>query len=165
VTDPVSTVVRRLRPDDWASLREVRLASLRDAPYAFGASIDEEELLDPDAWRQRVADQAWFVAFGSDRPCGVACGGQLREPDAKVRTLRAMWVAPEHRGDGTAARLVDQVAQWARDDGASTLTLWATHAAQRARAFYARFGFVPTGEVTEMPHGTHPEMARYALEL
>jgi GNAT superfamily N-acetyltransferase len=160
-----ATSIRRLDPDAWAPLREVRLAALRDAPYAFGATIDDEERLEESAWRQRLHDQAWFVAFAGERPIGVACGGQLREPAADVRTLRAMWVAPGHRGDGTSGELVAHVAQWARDDGASTLTLWATEAAARARSFYLRFGFVATGEVAEMPHGDHPPMARYALAL
>jgi GNAT superfamily N-acetyltransferase len=159
------TTIRRLDPDDWAALRKVRLDALGDAPNAFGATIDEEELLDEGAWRERLKNQRWFVALASGQPCGVVCGGQLREPEPAVRTLRAMWVAPEHRGDGTASRLVEQVVQWAREDGASRLTLWATDAAVRARSFYARFGFVPTGEVAEMNHGAHPEMARYVLEL
>jgi GNAT superfamily N-acetyltransferase len=159
------TTVRRLGAEDWASLREVRLSALRDAPYAFGATFDEEEQLDEPVWRQRLDDQAWFAAFARRRPIGVACGGELREPVADVRTLRAMWVAPAHRGDGTAGRLVAEVALWAREDGASTLTLWATEAAERARAFYGRVGFVATGEVAELPHGAHPQMARYALAL
>jgi GNAT superfamily N-acetyltransferase len=159
------TSVRRLGVEAWATLRGVRLDALREAPGSFGPSLDEEAALDEAAWRQRLGEQPWFAAFDGARAVGVAAGGQLREPDPDVRTLRGLWVAPPHRGDGTAGALVDAVVRWARDDGATTLSLWATESSVRARAFYARYGFVPTGDVAELDRPGHPRMERYTLAL
>ncbi len=157
--------VQRVTRDDWATLREVRLAALLDAPYAFGASHADELSLDEGAWRARADEQAWFVAASGARPVGVVSGGQLREPEPAIRSLRALWVVPGHCGDGTATRLVDEVVRWAREDGASVVSLWATESAERARAFYARYGFVPTGDERLLELSGHVPMARYELAL
>ena len=56
-----------------------------------------------------------------------------------------MWVGPNARGTGVAATLVDAVAGHAASQGAGTLVLWVTEVNDRARAFYRRLGFAPTG--------------------
>jgi ribosomal protein S18 acetylase RimI-like enzyme len=56
-----------------------------------------------------------------------------------------MWVAPGCRGQGLADRLVEAVREQALQAGARTVTLWVTEVNDRARAFYRRLGFAPTG--------------------
>lgn len=43
--------INRIRPEDWAMLRDLRLASLRDSPDAFGQRLDEAALFDNADWR------------------------------------------------------------------------------------------------------------------
>jgi GNAT superfamily N-acetyltransferase len=62
------------------------------------------------------------------------------------RDLVSMWVSPDVRGRGIAARLIDAVANWARADGAGELHLWVVVGNAAARAAYDRAGFVATGE-------------------
>ncbi|HEV3328794.1 MAG TPA: GNAT family N-acetyltransferase [Acidimicrobiales bacterium] len=161
----MTVVVRRLGGEEWEVLRAVRLAALADAPYAFRATLDDERVQNEATWRERVGDQAWFVAFDDEAPVGVASGGQLREPDPGVRTLRSMWVEAAHRGEGVAHRLVEAVVDWARGDGARELTLWALDAASRAQAFYARAGFSVLPATSDGLAGSHPAMTRYSLAL
>jgi GNAT superfamily N-acetyltransferase len=157
------TEVRRLDPSAWTVLRDVRLAALADASYAFNSTLADATALDEGAWRGRLADQACFVAFDGDAPVGLAQGGATRDGDPARRTLRSMWVAPAHRGSDVAVRLVDEVVAWARDDGAHTLVLWALVPAERARAFYVRYGFSKVAD--EQPDDRHPEMSRFELDL
>jgi len=49
--------LRRLQVDDWRLYRELRLASLADAPYAFGARIEAMKQFDESEWRQRLANR------------------------------------------------------------------------------------------------------------
>jgi GNAT superfamily N-acetyltransferase len=161
----MTVVVRRLGGEQWEVLRAVRLAALADAPYAFMATLDNERTQNEATWRERVGDQAWFVAFDDEAPVGAASGGQLREPDPGVRTPRSMWVEAAHRGEGVAHRLVEAVVDWARGDGARELTLWALDAASRAQAFYALAGFSVLPATSDGLAGSHPAMTRYSLAL
>ncbi len=59
--------------------------------------------------------------------------------------LVGMWVDPKARGTGVAGTLVETVAGHAAARGADALVLWVTEINDRARAFYRRLGFTPTG--------------------
>jgi GNAT superfamily N-acetyltransferase len=161
----MTVVVHQLASDEWEVLRDVRLAALADAPYAFMAVLDDEEVVPEATWRQRLVEHAWFVATDDATPVGVVSGGHLREPEPEVRTLRAMWVDAAHRGQGIADRLVAAVVEWARGDGASELTLWALDAATRAQAFYARVGFSVLARSDDDLAASHPAMTRYSRTL
>lgn len=144
-------VVRRLTPDDWAVSRQVRLAALADAPYAFMSTLEREQAFDEQTWRQRLASPvaATFMAWVNGEPAGIAAvkvdmpGEEFAVPDGWQ--LVGMWVAPAVRGSGVAGALVDTVAGHAASQGAGTLVLWVTEINDRARAFYRRLGFTPTG--------------------
>jgi GNAT superfamily N-acetyltransferase len=155
--------IHRLVPDEWLRLRDLRLAALRDAPYAFNAPLADAEAASEDEWRERIDGQAWFVAARDIEDVGLVCGGQPRDGDRRIRMVRSMWVAPAERGQGTADALLDALASWARSDGAGVLALWALRSAPRAHTFYARYGF---NEVPDAP-SPHPEleMTRYELTL
>jgi GNAT superfamily N-acetyltransferase len=161
----VTALVRRLAAYDWATLRSVRLVALADAPLAFNSTHADEVMLEATAWRARLEEQAWFVAFKDERPVGIVSGGRLREHRPEARTLRSMWVDEARRGTGVANDLVDAVASWARDEGATQLMLWAIGRTGRAHAFYQRCGFVPTDEVREVDGRQHELMTRYLLQL
>ena len=159
----MTAAVHRLAGDEWVTLRAARLAALADAPEAFRTTLAEATAFDETTWRAQLDAQAWFVAEAA-RVVGIAAGGPHRGGDPQVRVLRAMWVAPPERGQGTAAALVDAVCRWARGDGATRLTCWALEAVPRARAFYRRYGFVEVEPFAVHADGA-PPMARYELTL
>jgi len=70
---------------------------------------------------------------------------------ADERTLVAMWVHPEHRRTGVASALLEAVRSWARDDGATRLTLWVTRTNDPAVTLYTRAGFTKTGDAKPLP--------------
>lgn len=129
-----------LTPADWRLWRELRLASLRDAPYAFGSKLADWEDAPEHRWRDRL-EFPWLhvAALMEDRAVGVACGRLAEEPG--VAELMSFWVAPEVRGQDVAAMLVETVEQWASERGCGRLRLgvWSDNA--RAIAFYRRAGF------------------------
>jgi len=143
--------VGRIQPEEWQVYRQVRLAALAEAPYAFMSTLEREKAFGEDAWRQRLASPtaATFIAWRDGEPTGTATG-KLDDPADEHAVpgawqLVGMWVDPSARGTGIARELVEAVAKHARALGAASLVLWVTEINDRARAFYRKLGFVPTG--------------------
>ncbi|WP_165355062.1 GNAT family N-acetyltransferase [Nocardioides oleivorans] len=141
----------RIGPDEWEEFRDVRLASLRDAPGAFGATYDDWVDAAEDRWRRRLVDvPLTVVARSSTRPVGVVSGA-----DAGDRVeLISMWVAPEQRGTGLAGRLIEEVVAWAASGDKPTF-LMVRDDNEAAIRSYTRAGFtdlgVPDGWPTDAP--------------
>ena len=106
--------VRRVRPDEWQALRDLRMRALAADPDAFGnTSADASQRTDDD-WRAYAdrPDGAAFVATTPDGFVGMASVGPAPgHPDAAG--LFGMWVAPAARGQGVGSALVDAVEAWA----------------------------------------------------
>ncbi len=169
--------VRRIRADEWAAVRALRLEAVSDpaAPLAFLHTFDEESAHDDGFWRDRAAhaaeddDAAQFIAESDGRWVGSATL-LLREPRTvdhhgrAVITRRAdvvgVYLAPDHRGSGILGRLVDAAGAWAHARGATSLTLDVHRDNERARRAYLRLGFVPTGVTFTSTIGPEIEMRR-----
>jgi len=139
---PLTVQIRQLVEDDWAALRTARLAALAEAPYAFGSTVAREEQFTEQTWRDRTRTGAIFAAWSGSEIVGLATGRP--DPDDGWG-LFGMWVHPDRRGGDVAGGLVAAVCEHARGAGAGEIGLWVTEVNARARAFYARLGFVPTG--------------------
>jgi ribosomal protein S18 acetylase RimI-like enzyme len=157
--------VRRLEPDDWELLRDVRLRSLADAPEAFGSTHEREAAFDETEWRSRAGSNGWFIAVDGDEPVGIVAGYHDPEAPADQRHLVAMWVSPTSRGSGVAEQLIDAVVGWTRDDGAAELTLGVADGNERARALYLRYGFATTDQSFPLRSDLSRCMAIYALRV
>jgi GNAT superfamily N-acetyltransferase len=142
--------VRAIGSDDWALVRDVRLAALRDAPDAFASTYAREAAYTEEQWRGWFSDRfAMFFGYVQDRagPAGLA---GVYDEDA-VADLVSMWVRPDARGRGVGAALVSAAAGWARSRGHGTLYLWVAEANEPARRLYERYGFTVTGERQPLP--------------
>jgi ribosomal protein S18 acetylase RimI-like enzyme len=139
--------VRRAHPDDWATVRDVRLAALADAPDAFASTLAGEAGQPEAEWRARIGALPWFLGFRDGEPAGLiaALPPQPGPDQDPAWHLVSMWVSPDARGAGLADLLVGAVTEHVRQAGAARLTLWVTVGNDRARAFYRRMGFTPTG--------------------
>jgi ribosomal protein S18 acetylase RimI-like enzyme len=133
--------VRRLTAEDWMELRATRLAALAEAPYAFSSTVAREQGFTEQTWRERAGSGRTFGAWDGGTIVGLASG----LPEDGQWQLVGMWVSPKVRGTGVADRLVAAVCELARQSGFTSVTLWVTEVNDRARAFYRRLGFAPTG--------------------
>lgn len=152
--------LQRVGPDDWRVWRELRLAALADAPYAFGSRLADWESATEGQWRDRLSQQGSVnvVAWLDEQPVGMASG--VPADTAAMVELISMWVAPIARGRGVGDALIVEVERWACSVGAATLCLQVAKGNLAAAALYGRHGFRDTGEPPHpMPDGTRCEFA------
>ena len=142
-------VLRVVGADDWPVWRELRLASLTDAPEAFWSTLaDWSGPNDTEArWRERLSTTPFnLVAEVDGVAVGMVSAGEPWEggADSEVE-LASMWVAPGGRGQGVGDALIEAVVDWAREQGFGRLVLWVRQGNARAVSLYERSGFVDDG--------------------
>jgi GNAT superfamily N-acetyltransferase len=144
---PISTgrfTLRRAELGDEPILRELRLQALREAPDAFGSTYERELGRTTADWQRWMSPGVTFILYEPVGARGIVAG--LRdETDPAVVQVMAMWVHPQIRGSGGANELVAAVISWARSQGAKLVRLKVIQGNDRARRFYERMGFCPTG--------------------
>jgi GNAT superfamily N-acetyltransferase len=149
----VPVEVRRVVLEDWRDLRDLRLEALADTPLGFLETLADAQVLPDEAWQARAArgaeggDSFQVMAWAGTRPVAT-CVSFLRD---RVAWLAAVYVAPEHRGQGLLDELVGRCAIWARQQGQKALRLEVHERNARAQRAYARLGFVATGERAPYP--------------
>jgi GNAT superfamily N-acetyltransferase len=139
--------LRRAVLGDESILRELRLQALSEAPAAFGSTYERELARTTSDWQRWLTPGATFICCGPAGARGMVAG--LRdEIDPAVVHLMAMWVHPAIRGSGAADELVAAILAWAESQGAGSVRLRVIQGNSRARRFYERIGFRPTGHKT-----------------
>jgi GNAT superfamily N-acetyltransferase len=137
----------RVRPGlarDASALRAIRLEALADTPDAYGETYAECVAWSEETWAQKASRWNFYLAESDGRVVGMA-RGESHDARSDTRFLFAMYVSPSARGTETARLLVDTVSAWAKAQGVDALHLYVSNAVPRARAFYAKTGFVATG--------------------
>ena len=138
--------VREISADDWELMRDVRLAALAEAPYAFGSTYAREVAFGEPQWRGRISDRSvTYLAYTDpvESPAGLA--GVYVEDG--VADLVSMWVRPGSRGQKVGEALIEAAVSWAKSRDFGALCLWVTDMNDAARRLYERCGFTATGEL------------------
>lgn len=148
--------LRRLREGETGLLRDLRLRALREAPLAFAATLEESRARPAERWDEWVREgaagetQVTVVAVEGDRGLGMVSCRLLDDPPGAT-WLEALWVDPGTRRAGLGSALIEAVAGWSRERGATRLELSVTEGNDPARALYTRAGFVETGRRRPLP--------------
>lgn len=159
--------VRRVRPEDWAAVRDLRLAALRTDPMAFGSTLEREQAYPAERWQERARSsssgdqQATFVATAPDGQL-VGMATILRQPAGAG--LFGMWVHPSRRGTGLGGRLLDTALRWLREiEPTATVTLEVNRQQGAAVGLYRSRGFEFSGH--EQPLGHDPPAVAHEMVL
>jgi len=144
--------VTRFAPQQWLIYRALRLASLADAPDAFGASLKEQQKWPDALWKMRLEagifsdDACPLLAQCDGGPAGLIWG-KIEGGKADVHVYQ-VWVAPAYRSRGVGRALLDAVIAWSQTKNARAIHLSVALNATAATRLYKRAGFIPIG----VPH-------------
>jgi RimJ/RimL family protein N-acetyltransferase len=137
--------LRRLRPQDAALYRDIRLEGLADSPHAFSSTLESEQGQPLDRFTARLTDDFVLGAFRGAQLVGIA--GFYIQPKPKHThkgMLWGMYVRPDARGAGIGRLLVEAVIEHARRH-VELLQLFVVSDNLAARRLYALLGFVEYG--------------------
>jgi len=126
----------------------------RYTPAAFSDTV-----LTIEAARRRLEQMTILVA--GDRESIVGTIGYEARPDGEGH-LRGMAVLRSAQGSGLAAQLLAAAETGLLEGGCTRVTLDTTRPLERARAFYERHGYTPTGVIRDF-YGM--ELIEYAKML
>lgn len=143
----MSIAVRRLTPDDYEALREIRLEALRLNPAFFSADPAQEEAFSKEQWLARLASAVSFGGFVDDRLCGLVVFSRPASPKlAHTGDLGAMYVRDQARGTGLADAMIEAVLDHAANE-VEQIKLTVNSENARAVKFYERHGFRVIGRI------------------
>ena len=160
-----------LTPKDWPTYRHIRLAALRDAPDAFGATYADEAKRTDASWQQQLLDTigqpniaAAWLAWQQDAACGLAwCA--LDGADARTAHLYQMWVQPSARHVGTGSVLLQTAMDWAKAQKAAVMELGVNTQNASAIRFYERYGFAATSDIAPLRAGSDQQIQTMRLQF
>lgn len=147
-------LIRPFRPADMAGVAAV-IVPIQQAEFGIPITYEEQPDLRtiPDFY-QTGAGGFWVAEAGSGLIVGTIA---LKDIGGGVAALRKMFVAADHRGDGTARRLLETLVAHARAAGLEAIVLGTTAKFLAAHRFYEKNGFAEIGEA-DLPAG-FPRMA------
>ena len=151
IQEPVA--LRRARPGDEATLALIHTESWK----AAFREILSLEVLAPHTDRQRMTDLYQSVlgrdfsritlASVAGKPCGMAAWSESRDDlGLEIAELICIHVLPNSWRQGCGSAMMENVLQEMKAAGYTAAVLWVFTANTRARAFYEKLGFSPTGK-------------------
>jgi ribosomal protein S18 acetylase RimI-like enzyme len=143
-------MIRALGVNDLDAYVALRQRALRECPLAFSSSAENDFASSHDTLRAQMTQAPHWMLFGAftgDVLAGAAGLYRVRHAKAAHRMqLWGMYVAPEQRGRGLGAALLDAAITHARTLGdVAWIDLSVTTAADAARRMYERAGFAAWG--------------------
>ncbi|GGX87668.1 GNAT family N-acetyltransferase [Streptomyces anandii] len=165
-------VVRSISADEWPAAKALRLVALQD-PIAHLAFLEtyEQAAARPDSfWQERAAgaakDATGAQQIVAEAPDGTWVGSLTVLVEEAGTTdwagfpverrqghVVGVFVRADHRGIGLTEVLFDAGLEWAWNMGVERVRLIVHEDNERARNFYRKAGFVPSGVTVPLKEG------------
>ncbi|MER5322815.1 GNAT family N-acetyltransferase [Streptosporangium roseum] len=148
--------VRDGRPDDAADVLRVRTETWKTAYRGLLPQDYLDDLrVEPRAvevWRGRLSCGAGRLVIGeaAGEVAGFGLFGPARDEGLTGGEIYAIYVLSAHWSTGLGLALMERSVARLREMGHTEAGLWVLEGNARARAFYERFGFTPSGRVKDV---------------
>ena len=139
-------LIRRLEVGESDLYKRIRLASLKEAPYAFSSTYESAQKRSTESWREQAdnsaqgPDRAAFIVFSENKPIGLAA--IYRSPiNSESGEIIQVWISPEYRGKQVSKELLDKIFIWARENRFQKIEAKVIQGNEQALRFYKKYGF------------------------
>ena len=137
--------------EEWAKLRDMRLAALHESPTAFLSSYSEESAYEEREWRAEFVRGEWILEIRNDEAIALVGVTQEQSTPPDEYYLEYMWVSPCFRRHGVATALIKNVLRWLINRGFATIWVWVLDGNEPAKRLYEKCGFTST-RLIQNPH-------------
>lgn len=161
-----------VRPAETDDAELIRAVAERAWPAAHGHILSSETIdsvlsqwYDPDDTRDAIQrdEVGYFVAERDGDVVGYVSGGRSDDPD--VATLAAIYVDPDHWGNGIGTALLERFESFCRSRGYERVRLRVLAENDRAQMFYRAHGYEQVGEDETELFGEGAVEATYVCSL
>jgi len=166
----MTTLIKRLRENDWQELRAIRLKALHSDPAVFGSNYQKEAIMTEADWKNwlRTNDGAIFMLYENTRPIGMtAIAVDRDDPTNKKAILWGSWLESHARGKGLSEMMYRERIRWAKEHPTIEKII-VSHRASNLRSKHAiqRHGFLLMHKENKVwPDGTSDESIFYELRI
>ncbi len=155
----MTITIRRIRTGEAGLFKSLRLAALKESPYAFSSTYESARQRSPSSWQLQAdstaegTDRATFLAFSDEVPIGLTSAYRSQDKPDEAEVLQ-VWVAPHYRGSQVARELLEAALRWCESNGIRRVMAAVTTGNDRALRFYSKHGFTAQGPASCGPHGS-----------
>ncbi len=169
-------IIRRVKQEDGALIRELSIRMYSDSPDAFSETVEKAKQRTTEDWDSKSKwladspDVIGLIAYDNNRPCGFIMGlegsfinGSMDWQCRDSVTIARNWVDPKARRKSIGTKLTDKIKDWACEKGIKQLELQVTENNEVAKSFYKQLGFTDTGR--REPLVSNPKLQIYFMTL
>jgi RimJ/RimL family protein N-acetyltransferase len=138
----VQIEITKAGAEDAQRLRSLRLAALKDAPYAFGAKHEDELLISDSQWQDRLKYTHWCFVVADGVDIGLLAVDKADKDRNSDCWLSSWWINDAFRGQGVAELMMKWVIKLSQENDWKIIGLGVWPENLRARNAYKKLGFV-----------------------
>jgi RimJ/RimL family protein N-acetyltransferase len=126
--------------------KSLRLAALKDAPYAYGAVYEVDKEKPISFWQQTLVNSNWFFTSIDGVDIGLIGVEKAAKDRGSDCWISGWWIAQSFRGQGVAALMLSAIDKFCIENRwlKQGLGVWPEN--KRAIAAYLKLGFIAGGE-------------------
>ena len=154
-------MIKVLPGDSATRLKSLRLAALKDAPYAFGAKYEDELLIPDSQWQERLKNTYWCFVMADGVDIGLLAVDKADKDRKSDCWLSSWWIHQDHRGSGIPKLMLNWVEQLCIEKKWKKIGLGVWPDNLRAIAAYKKLGFTEAEEL--LPSRSIPGLMYLAM--
>ena len=141
--------IQRLGEDRWQDYRDLRLEALKNKPWVFSSSWEEEQLFPEAVWRQRIGNVLFAIV--DNKPAGTIAVFYNNRPKTKhVCEIFGVYLRKEYRGQGIGNLMLEAaLTEINTCKGITKIKIGVNPTQKVAEHLYRKHGFKPIGHLTK----------------